>query len=156
MKVEGRYTYPVPQGRVWTLLMDPSALSRCIPGCQKLEQIGPNRYEATLKIGVASVKGTYIGKVEIQDPQPPSRCRMSVEGSGPPGFVRGQGELALSEAEGQTTLTVRGEAQVGGLIAGVGQRMLGGIAKLLLDQFFKGVGEELARAAPPGSTATGA
>lgn len=156
MKVEGRYTFPVPQGRVWALIMDPHALSRCVPGCEKLEQIGLNRYEATLKIGVASVKGTYTGRVEIRDPEPPTRYRMVVEGSGSPGFIRGEGELALSEAEGQTTLTVRGEAQVGGLIAGVGQRMLGGIAKLLLDQFFKGVGEELARAAPPGSTATGA
>lgn len=144
MKIEGSYEFPAPRDRVWRALLDPDQLSRAIPGCEKLEAAGSDEYRATLKVGVAAVKGTFEGKVRLSDLQPPTRYRMAVEGSGAPGFVRGEASMELSEAEGRTRVAYSADVQVGGLIAGVGQRMLGGVAKMMVDQFFSRIAEQLA------------
>jgi carbon monoxide dehydrogenase subunit G len=137
MQVEGQYTINAPIERVWAYLQDPAGLQACIPGCEKLELRGEDSYEATLKVGVAAVKGTYQGKVTIADKEPPRRYRMLVEGSGGPGFVRGEAAIELSASAPNTTLVqVKGDGQVGGTVAGVGQRMLGGVAKMLMKQMF--------------------
>ena len=136
MKLEGSYDLPAPRDRVWQALLDPAQLAVAIPGCENLEAIGPHEYRATLKVGVAAVKGTFEGKVRLSDLEPPHRYRMTVEGSGGPGHVRGSAVMELSEVEGGTRVTYAADVQVGGLIAGVGQRLLGGVAKMTLDQFF--------------------
>jgi carbon monoxide dehydrogenase subunit G len=112
-------------------------IAQCMPGCEGLTAIGPDRYEATMKIGIAAVKGTYKGKVTIKDKQPPAHYVLSGEGSGGPGFLQGDMAIDLEEQDGQTLLKYSADAKVGGLIAGVGQRMLGGVAKMMVDQFFK-------------------
>lgn len=145
MKVQGTHTFRAPQQALWDLLMDPAAMARCIPGCEGLEEKGKDRYEATLKVGVGSVKGTYRGKVELSEKEPPRAYRLTVEGSGAPGFVRGQAQIRLEARGEETALALEAEAQVGGLVAGVGQRMMGGVAKLLMNQFFQKVEEELKR-----------
>jgi carbon monoxide dehydrogenase subunit G len=137
VQVEGQYTIKAPIERVWQYLHDPASLQQCIPGCEKLEPQGEDAYEATMKVGVAAVKGTYQGRVVITDKEPPHRYRMLVEGSGSPGFVRGEAWIELSASDGDTTVVkVKGDGQVGGTVAGVGQRMLGGIAKMLMNQMF--------------------
>jgi carbon monoxide dehydrogenase subunit G len=137
MQVEGQYTINAPIERVWAYLQDPAGLQACIPGCEKLEPRGEDSYEATLKVGVAAVKGTYQGKVSIADKEPPHRYRMLVEGSGGPGFVRGEAAIELSDSSPNATVVlVKGDGQVGGTVAGVGQRMLGGVAKMLMKQMF--------------------
>ncbi len=136
MKLEAKYTFNAPQDRVWALLQDPQVLSECIPGCDRLEPAGEDQYEAVLKIGLAAVRGTYKGKVAITDKRPPAGYRLLVEGSGTPGFVKGEGAITLVDRGGVTDVAVLGEAQVGGPIAGVGQRMLSPVAKMLMDQFF--------------------
>lgn len=143
MKIEGSYDFPASRDWVWQALLDPDRLSRAIPGCEKLEAAGPDEYRATLKVGVAAVKGTFEGKVRLSDLQPPTRYKMAVEGSGAPGFVRGEASMELSEVEGRTRVVYSADVQVGGLIAGVGQRMLGGVAKMMLDQFFSRMAEQL-------------
>jgi len=82
------------------------------------------------------VKGTFEGKVKLADKKPPESYRMGVEGSGAPGFVRGETLITLSDIEGGTRVAYSADVQVGGLIAGVGQRMLGGVSKMMADQFF--------------------
>jgi carbon monoxide dehydrogenase subunit G len=111
-------------------------LKQAIPGCEKLEAVGDGEYKATMKIGVAAVKGTFEGKVRLFDLKPPESYRMAVEGSGGPGFIRGETQITLSDAEGGTRVSYTADVQVGGLIAGVGQRMLGGVSKMMADQFF--------------------
>jgi carbon monoxide dehydrogenase subunit G len=143
MKLQGHYDLPVPRDRVWQALLDPEQLAKAIPGCEKLDAVGPGEYRATLKVGVGAVKGTFDGKVKISDIQPPTRYTMMVEGSGGPGFVRGEAVMELSEAEGGTRVEYEGDVQIGGLIAGVGQRMLGGVAKMMVDQFFSRMAELL-------------
>ena len=137
MKIEGRHTFKAPRERVWEVLLDPKILAQCMPGCEDLKEIGPDQYEATVKIGIAAVKGTYKAKVSIKEKQPPSHYVLSGQGSGGPGFMQGDVAIDLEEKGGETVVNYNTDAKVGGLIAGVGQRMIGGISKMMVDQFFK-------------------
>ncbi|MFI5327509.1 MAG: carbon monoxide dehydrogenase subunit G [Candidatus Rokuibacteriota bacterium] len=136
MKIEGSADIPAPREKVWAAFLDPNILAQALPGCEKLEAIGPNEYKATMKVGVAAIKGTFEGKVKLSDLEPPNRYRMAVEGSGGPGFVRGAAGMQMSDVDGGTKVSYDADVQVGGLIASVGQRMLGGVTKMMLDQFF--------------------
>jgi len=136
MKIEGSSDIPAPRERVWAAFLDPAVLAQALPGCEKLEAVGENEYKATMKIGVAAIKGTFEGKVKLSALEPPNRYRMAVEGSGGPGFVRGDAGMQLSDVDGGTRVSYDADVQVGGLIASVGQRMLGGVTKMMLDQFF--------------------
>ena len=136
MKIEGSADIPAPRDKVWAAFLDPDILAQALPGCEKLEAIGPNEYKATMKVGVAAIKGTFEGKVKLSDLEPPNRYRMAVEGSGGPGFVRGAAGMQMSDVDGGTKVSYDADVQVGGLIASVGQRMLGGVTKKMLDHFF--------------------
>jgi len=146
MKLEGSYEVKAPREKVWSAFLDPATLQKAIPGCEKLELIGADEYKAILKIGVAAVKGTFEGKVRLQDKKPPESYRLSAEGSGGPGFVRSDTVITLSDIEGGTRVAYSADVQVGGLIAGVGQRMLSGVSKMMADQFFNRMGELLTTA----------
>ncbi len=144
MKIEGAYDIPAPRPKVWEAFLDQERLRQAIPGCEKLEAIGEDEYRATMKIGVAAVKGTFEGKVRLSDRQPPDSYRMAIEGSGGPGFIRGEAVMRLVDgAAGGTTISYSADVQVGGLIAGVGQRMLGGVARMMADSFFNRMTEIL-------------
>lgn len=145
MKMQGTYTLPAPINQVWAFLMDPAEIAKVMPGCEALEETAPNTYSATLKIGVAAVKGTYSGSVQLLDKTPPTSYRMLIEGSGTPGFVRGEASIVLTAGDNQTILTYDTDTQVGGLIANVGQRMIGGAAKMIIKQSLKKLSEELTR-----------
>ena len=146
MKLEGSYDVKAPRQKVWSAFLDPETLRKAIPGCEKLEMIAADEYKATLKIGVAAVKGTFEGKVRLLDKKPSDSYRLAAEGSGGPGFVRADTLISLSDLEGGTRVSYRADVQVGGLIAGVGQRMLGGVSKMMADQFFNRMSEQLTTA----------
>ena len=136
MDISGSYTFNAPPDRVWALLMDPQILSSCIPGCDKFEAAGEDRYNVTLTVGLAAITGTYSGTVVLTDKVPNTSYRLVVEGQGRPGFVKGSSAIAL-RAQGVTTaVDVTGIVQTGGPIARVGQRLIGGVAKMMLDRFF--------------------
>lgn len=139
MKIEGRYILNAPRQRAWEVLLDTGIIAQCIPGCEGFHEIAPDQYEAVMKVGIASVKGTYKGKVAIKDKREPSHYVLSGEGSGGPGFLRGELTIDLDDQDGKTLLKYSTDAQVGGLIAAIGQRMLNGVAKMMVDQFFKKV-----------------
>ena len=143
MKLEGSYDIPAPRDRVWAAFLDPEVLRQAIPGCEKLEAMGNDEYKATMKVGVAAVKGTFEGKVRLSDKKPPDSYKLGVDGSGAPGFIRGETVITLTDAEGGTRVSYTADMQVGGLIAGVGQRMLGGVSKMMADQFFTRMGQLL-------------
>jgi carbon monoxide dehydrogenase subunit G len=151
MKINGTHTLAVPRDKVWAFLMDPACIARIIIGCERLEKVAPDTYQATLKLGIAAVKGTYNGSVQIFDKTPPQRYRMIIEGSGTPGFVKGEAAIDLAEQNGQTVLSYDADTQVGGLIANVGQRMIGGVAKMIINQSLKKLDEELTRYEAPGT-----
>jgi len=143
MKMEGATEILAPRDRVWAALLDPAVLSKAIPGCEELVRVGTDEYKAIMKVGVGPVKGTFDGKVRLFDLDPPTRYRMAVEGSGAPGFVRGEAAIEVAEIEGGTRVTCNADVQVGGLIASVGQRLLGGVSRMMLDQFFSRMNELL-------------
>jgi carbon monoxide dehydrogenase subunit G len=147
MKIEGTHDIPAPRERVWKAFLDPVTLARALPGCEGLDETGPGEYKAKMKIGVAAIKGTFEGKVRLFDLEPPTRYRMALEGSGGPGFVRGEAGMEVSDVDGGTRVTYSADVQVGGLIASVGQRMLGGVTKMMLEQFFTRMTEILAESA---------
>jgi carbon monoxide dehydrogenase subunit G len=143
MKLEGAYDVPAARQKVWEAFQDPQQLKQAIPGCEKLEAIGPDEYKATMKVGVGGVKGTFEGKVRLSDKHPPESYKMAVEGAGGPGFIRGETVITLTEAGGGTRVAYTADLQVGGLIASVGQRMLGGVSKMMADKFFNRMSELL-------------
>lgn len=146
MKLEGTYTIDAPRDVVWNLLNDPDALARALPGCERLTRTGDNTFEGAISIGIASIKSSYAGTVALSELVPPESYRMDVEGRGKGGFVNGHGRIALRELSGATELTISGDAQVGGPIAVVGQRLLDAAARKVLKEFVAALGNE-ARAA---------
>lgn len=142
MKLEGDFTFNAPRDKVWAILNDPEVLGRHMPGCQSLDPVGEDEFEAVLSIGVAAIKGTYKARLRVTDKEPPAAYRLHVEGSGKPGHVKGEGQVHLSEQDGQTHLRYEGDLHVGGLIARVGQRMLGSITQRMTRDFFQALGSE--------------
>jgi carbon monoxide dehydrogenase subunit G len=147
MEVNGDYKFKASQDKVWDILMDKNALQSALPGCEKFEEVGDNEYEVTMKIGVASIKGTYNGKIRMADMDQPNHYVLKVEGAGGQGFVHGEGIFDLStEGEGDKQRTVvkyKGIANVGGTLAGVGARMLQPVAKMMAGNFFKAMEKQL-------------
>ena len=136
MDISGSYTFNAAPDRVWGLLMDPAVIVSCIPGCDRLDPDGEDRYRATLTIGLAAITGRYEGTVVITEKVPHRSYRLTVEGQGKPGFVKGNAAIVL-RAEGATTVVeVSGTVQTGGAIARLGQRLIGGVSKMMQDRFF--------------------
>ncbi|MFF3668952.1 SRPBCC family protein [Microtetraspora malaysiensis] len=143
MKITGSAVLGVERGRVWTALRDPGVLVCTIPGCERLEAVGDDVYKMTVNAGVASIKGLYQGEVALSDPHEPERFVLRARGQGAPGTVDATVRISLSEVEGGTRVDYDAEAVVGGMIGGVGQRMLGSVAKKTAGEFFTAVEEHL-------------
>jgi carbon monoxide dehydrogenase subunit G len=138
MKIEGQFLFEkVPADTVWTFLTDPHRIVSCLPGCQQLVPTTNGAYEMTMTFGVGSVCGTFTGSIRLHDVHPTTDYRMTVSGNGAVGFVNGEGTIRLNPADGGTHVTYTGDVSVGGTIAGVGQRMIGGAARMMIDRFFK-------------------
>ena len=136
MDLSATYTFAAPPDEVWRRLIDPQVVASCLPGCDRLEPLGDNRYRAELTLTVAGVSGHYSAIVAIVDQVPPRSYRMLVDGSGKAGFVKGEAKVELAGQGDSTIVTVSGQGQVGGLIARVGQRLLGTASKMMMDRFF--------------------
>ena len=143
MKIEGTYTVPAGRETVWQHLLDPDSLARSLPGCEKLERQPDGSYRAEMKVGIAAVKGTYHGRVEILDPVPHEQFRMKVEGNGAGGFLKGEGILTLSGNGNETKIGYSGDVLVGGVIASVGQRLVQAAARQVVQQFFQAFSKQL-------------
>ncbi len=136
MNVTGSYTFDAPAPQVWDLLQNTEAVAACVPGCESLEPVGENKYRASLTMAISAVTGRYDGTVEMADLIRPSSYRLIVHGRGKPGIVNGTTNITLTEVDGVTTVDIDGTVQVAGTIARVGQRLLGGVSKMMMDRFF--------------------
>lgn len=136
MEIRSTYKFAAPPPDVWKLLMDPEAIKSCLPGCRELRPIGDDRYQAEMTVGVAAVSGTFAATVTLSDQKPPESYRLSVDATGKPGFARGSATIALKPATDGTEVEVVATAEVGGLIARVGQRLIDGVARMTMDRFF--------------------
>lgn len=146
MKLAGNAELQAPVERVWAALRDPDVLVRTIPGCQTLEETGTDEYRMTVTAGVASIKGTYLGQVRLSDFAEPTSFRMSASGSGTPGTVSAEVQVTLAPSETGTTVQYAADAVVGGMIGGVGQRVLAAVAKKTAGEFFTAVDRDLSGA----------
>jgi carbon monoxide dehydrogenase subunit G len=144
VKIGGTWPVPFAQERAYLMLQDPAVLCRCMPGCESLQLIGEQEYAMRMKMVLASISGAFDGKVRITETEPPTRFRLTVEGSGRIGFMKGSGLLTLSPAAGGSSVQYDGDVQVGGTIASVGQRMIETTAKMLIKRFFDKLGKEAA------------
>jgi carbon monoxide dehydrogenase subunit G len=132
------------------VITDPAVLARTIPGCEMLEQVGDDEYKMSVSVGVGAIRGTYAGEVKLTDQQRPKSYVMHASGAGAPGNARAQVTIDLEPADGgKTNLTYSADAVIGGPVAGVGQRMITGVAKRMAGQFFKAIDDELTGAVVP-------
>ena len=144
MKVSGTSTLTADRATVWAALNDPAVLVATIPGCRRLETIGNDAYAMTVAAGVGSITGVYDGEVRLSDQQEPGSVRMHAQGSGSAGTIGADVAVTLEDApDGGTALTYDADAVVGGMIGGVGQRMLTGVSKRMAAEFFKNVDQVL-------------
>jgi len=148
VKLSGRRELPFPREAVWEALMDPEVLSRTLPGCERLERTGEGAFAGTLTVQVGPVRGTFDGTLALTDLRPPESYRMKLHGEGPSGFLTGEGEVRLEEAGAGTAVLYNLDAQVGGRIAGVGQRLLDSSAKVIARQGLDGLERQLAARHP--------
>jgi carbon monoxide dehydrogenase subunit G len=150
VNLDGSAVLSADPDRVWAVITDPAVLARTIPGCESLEQVGDDEYRMNVSVGVGAIKGTYAGEVQLTDQQRPSSYVMHASGAGAPGSARATVTINLESAgDGQTNLTYSADAVIGGPVAGVGQRMITGVAKRMAGQFFKAIDDELTGVAVP-------
>lgn len=159
MKISGSYSLPVAPERAYRILQDPAILTKALPGCESLERIGPDEYRIKMKVLLAALSGQFDGKVRIAEQAPPTSFRLLIEGAGRIGFLKGDGLLTLAPEANfdpasvaaseprATTVFYEGEAQVGGTMAAVGQRLIDGTAKMMIKKFFEALAS-LARDSP--------
>jgi carbon monoxide dehydrogenase subunit G len=150
VNLDGSAVLSAPPERVWEVITDPAVLARTIPGCETLEQVGDDEYKMNVSVGVGAIRGTYAGEVKLTDQQRPKSYVMHASGAGAPGNARATVTINLEQGEaGTTTLTYSADAVIGGPVAGVGQRMITGVAKRMAGQFFKAIDDELTGAVVP-------
>lgn len=154
MKISGANTIPFPVETVWDALLDPQVLVATIPGCERLEATGENAYAMTVTAGVASIKGTYNGSCALSDLVPQQSLVMALQGAGAPGTVGATVNVRFEDAGDEgTRISYDADAVVGGMVGGVGQRMLTSVSKRMAKEFFDNVGNAIgapADAAAPG------
>jgi carbon monoxide dehydrogenase subunit G len=138
MTMSGEYELPAPRETVWQMLNDPEVLKVCIPGCEELEKIGDSEFRAVATTKIGPVKARFKGKVRLTDLDPPNGYRISGEGEGGvAGFAKGGATVALKPTDAGTMLSYNVEAQIGGKLAQLGQRLVNGAAKKMADDFFE-------------------
>jgi carbon monoxide dehydrogenase subunit G len=144
MQLSGEYVSKVAPEQVYAFMLDPDVLKDALPGCERLEPIGEDAYEATMTIGIGMIKGKYNGKVAIVDKNEPTSFRMQIQGKGPQGEMTGDGLIELAPQGDGTKISWSGDAQVRGVLARIGARVIQPAAKQIVGQFFKRM-EEIAQ-----------
>jgi carbon monoxide dehydrogenase subunit G len=143
LKLEGTADFPYDATTVWSALHDIDILFKVIPGCKSMIPGDEGEYHVTLSLGVAAIKGDYKGKFRITDLEYPHHYALSGEGAGKPGYVTVNVDCRLESNSADTLLRWSCDAEVGGLIAGIGGRVLTGISKHMAKQFFKELIDEM-------------
>ena len=137
MRLSGSYRFDIPRERLWDTLMDPAVVGSCIPGVRAFTPLAPDKYEIELGVSVGAISGAYKCMLEVADKTAPASYRMTVRGSGARTNITGSGTIALSAEEDATELSFQGDVQVTGVLARVGQRLMGNVAKSQIDRFFE-------------------
>ena len=143
MKVEGSYSFNADLEKVWSSLLSPEVLSECIPGCERFEQTGQNTYDVSVKAKVSAISGAYKGVVAVSEIKELESYKMAVEGGGSVGTIKGEAVLRFTRDGDATWVHLEGDGQVTGIVARVGQRLLGSASNMLMNQFFSCLKEKV-------------
>lgn len=143
MKLEGERTLPGSPEQLWSMLLDPDVLVSAIPGCEKLNKVGEDHYEGVITAKVGSIQSQYNTTFKIADKNPPTSYRIDVQGQGRAGFVKADVKMELSPTEGGTRMRYSGDANVGGRVAQVGQRMINATAETMTEKGFDNLHERV-------------
>jgi carbon monoxide dehydrogenase subunit G len=144
LEMSGEYVLPQSREKVYAALNDAEILKKCIPGCEELVKESDNEFAAVVKLSVGPVSARFKGKVRLEDLDPPNGYRIAGDGEGGvAGFAKGGATVKLTEVPEGTKLTYQAEANVGGKIAQLGQRLLAGTSKKIADKFFANFTAEL-------------
>lgn len=136
MEIAGAYSFAASPERVWNLLLDPAVIFSCIPGCDRFEPDGDDRYRVRMVVALTAITGTYEGSIAISEKVPEQSYRLAAEGQGRPGSVAGNAAIVLrADGEG-TVVQVSATVQTRGTIARMGQRLIGGVSQMMMDRFF--------------------
>ena len=142
MTMSGAYQLAAPRDVVWAKLNDADVLKACIPGCEELEKVSDTEFRAVAKMKVGPVSARFKGRVTLSDLDQPNGYKIAGEGEGGvAGFAKGGATVTLADQDGGTALTYEVEAQIGGKLAQLGQRLINGSAKKLADEFFSNFAE---------------
>jgi uncharacterized protein len=149
MTMTGEVQLPASRETVWDKLNDPDVLKGCLPGCEQFERVSENEFQAVATTKIGPVKARFKGKVRLSELDPPNGYKISGEGEGGvAGFAKGGASVVLSDKDGGTLLTYNVEAQIGGKIAQLGQRLVVGAAKKVADDFFEKFAQAVSGPAP--------
>ena len=144
LEMNGEYDLPTDRQTVWKALNDEDMLRKCIPGCESLEKLSDTQFQAVVKLTIGPVSARFKGKVTLTDLDPPNGYKIVGEGEGGvAGFAKGNAAVTLSDIDGGTRLSYSAEAQTGGKLAQLGQRLIAGSAKKTADKFFASFVSEL-------------
>ena len=150
MKITGSNTIAFPVEKVWDALLDPRVLVATIPGCEQLTATGENSYDMTVTAGVAAIKGTYQGQCVLSDLQEHQSLVMRLSGAGAPGTIDATVQVRFGAADGGATqIDYEADAVVGGMVGGVGQRMLTSVSRRMAGEFFGTVARPIAEGPAP-------
>lgn len=142
MRLEGNKPFPTDTLATYSVLTNPDSIQRAMPGLKRLSAKSDTLYEAQIEVGVAGIKGSYDGTLEMRDVHPGEHYRLLVQGEGSMGFMEADVLVELKDNGSGTDVHYAGDAKVGGTVAGVGQRVLGGVSKLIINQFFNALVKE--------------
>lgn len=144
MILDGEFSFRAPRSNVWTLLQDPDVMVKAMPGAQRLVSTGDGTYEGTIRIGVGPVTAAqWTLTVALHDRAEPASYGMKVESKGPLGFTRGSASVELVDEPDGTRMKYRADMQIGGKVAGIGQRLLDQVAKMLTKQGLEALSREM-------------
>jgi uncharacterized protein len=144
LDIGGAEKIQVPAEALWKALNDPAVLTRCIPGCKTMTEIAPDAYKVEMQLRVAAVGGSFEGEIALSEKEPPKVCSIKVSGAGTLGHGNGSARFEIApEGPDASRLTFQGAGEIGGLVAGVGQRILSSVSKHLVGRFFTALRKEL-------------
>jgi uncharacterized protein len=147
MTMTGEVQLPAKRDVVWQKLNDVEVLKACIPGCEELNKDSDTEFRAIATTKIGPVKARFKGRVQLTDLDPPNGYRISGEGDGGvAGFAKGGATVNLTDKDGGTLLTYNVEAQIGGKLAQLGQRLVNGAAKKVADEFFRNFAGQVEKA----------
>jgi hypothetical protein len=144
MKIEGQYTFDGPREILWDLVQDPKVLAACLPGTQSVRQVGEHEYEGEMGIRVGPISGAFAGQLSVTNEVPPASCTLTVEGKGKVGFLKGVGNIDMTDlGPDKTLMKYTGEVEIGGKVASVGQRLFDSVSRSMIEQALGKLNETL-------------